>query len=68
MENDLKKSKRKYGHKMTLGDTDCEIFSCKYNLSDQLIAAGFGDGAIRVYNTQTVKCEYTFAGKLNEND
>ena len=53
MEKDLKKGKRKYGHKMTLGDTDCEIFSCKYNYSDELIAGGFGDGAIRVYNHQT---------------
>ena len=43
METDLKKNKRKYGHKMTLGDTDCEIFSCKYNYSDELIAGGFGD-------------------------
>ncbi len=51
MEKDLKNDKRKYGHKMTLGDTDCEIFSCKYNYSDELIAGGFGDGAIRVYNT-----------------
>ena len=34
---------------MTLGDSDSEVFSCRFDPSDKYIASGFGDGAIRIY-------------------
>ena len=42
---------RRYTHKMTLGDSESEVFSCRFDPTDKYLAAGFGDGAIRVYNT-----------------
>ena len=44
---------RRFGHKMTLGDSMSEVFTCRYNPDDKYLAAGFGDGAIRIYNTQS---------------
>lgn len=42
---------RRFAHKMTLGDSDSEVFSCKFDPTDKYLACGFGDGAIRIYNT-----------------
>jgi COMPASS component SWD3 len=50
---------------MTLGDSESEVFCLKYNPDDQFLAAGFGDGAIRIYNPQTTKCAYTLCSKLD---
>jgi hypothetical protein len=44
-------SQRRFAAKMTLGDSNSEVFTCKYDPSDKYLAAGFGDGAIRIYNT-----------------
>lgn len=58
---------RRYTHKMTLGDSESEVFSCRFDPSDKYLAAGFGDGAIRVYNTQTAKCAFTLCSSLDQN-
>ena len=44
---------------MTLGDTKSEIFSCQYDPTDKYLACGYGDGAVRVYNTDNGKCSFT---------
>jgi len=50
---------RRFVHKMTIGDSNSEIFSAQFDPTDKYLACGFGDGAIRVYNTQTGKCAFT---------
>ena len=50
---------RRFTHKMTLGDSDSEVFSCRFDPTDKYLACGFGDGAIRIYNTQSGKCAFT---------
>ena len=50
---------RRFTHKVTLGDSNSEVFTCRYNPDDKYMACGFGDGAIRIYNTQSTKCAYT---------
>jgi len=42
---------RRYTAKMTLGDSHSEVFTCKFDPTDKYLACGFGDGAIRIYNT-----------------
>ena len=44
---------------MTLGDSVCEVFNARFSHDDKYLACGFGDGAIRVYNTQSGKCAFT---------
>jgi COMPASS component SWD3 len=56
---------RRFTHKMTLGDSESEVFSCRFDPTDKYLAAGFGDGAIRVYNTQTGKCAFTLCSSLD---
>ena len=51
---------------MTLGDSDSEVFTCKYDPTDKYLACGFGDGAVRVYNLQTCKCAFTLCSNVNE--
>ena len=46
-----KGAQRRYAAKMAVGDSESEVFTCKYDPSDKYLAAGFGDGAIRIYNT-----------------
>jgi len=53
-------------HKLTLGDSKSEVFACKYDPTDKFIAAGFGDGAVRVYNMGTGKCSFTLCNGVDE--
>jgi len=46
-----KGAQRRFAAKMTLGDSNSEVFTCRFDPTDKYIAAGFGDGAIRIYNT-----------------
>jgi COMPASS component SWD3 len=46
---------------MTVGDSSTEIFACRYDPSDKYVACGFGDGAIRVYNSENGKCSFTLS-------
>ena len=42
---------RRFNHKMTLGDSSSECFTCQFDPTDKYLACGYGDGAIRIYNT-----------------
>lgn len=57
---------RRFTHKMTLGDSKSEVFCCRFDPTDKYLACGFGDGAIRVYNTQTAKCAFTLCSITNQ--
>ena len=43
---------------MTLGDSSSEVFCVKYDPEDKYLAAGYGDGAVRVYNLETGKLSF----------
>lgn len=51
---------------MTLGDTSSEVFTVKYDPFDRNIAAGFGDGAIRIYDAWKGKCTTTLCSNLSK--
>lgn len=57
---------RRFNHKMTVGDSDSEVFSCRFDPTDKYLACGFGDGAIRVYNTQSGKCAFTLCSYVDQ--
>ena len=61
-----KEGQRRFNHKMTLGDSDSEVFTCRFDPTDKYLAAGFGDGAVRVYNVNTGKCAFTLCSHVNE--
>jgi hypothetical protein len=42
---------RRVVHRATFGDSESEVFCCRYDPSDQYIAGAFGDGVIRIYST-----------------
>ena len=60
-----KGAQRRFTHRMTLGDSKSEIFTCRYDPSDKYIACGFGDGAVRIYNTSSGKCSYTLCSQVD---
>ncbi len=49
---------RKVVHKMTLGDSQSEVFCAKYDPEDRYIACGYGDGVTRIYNLETGKLSF----------
>lgn len=51
---------------MTLGDSNSEVFTCRFDPTDKYLACGFGDGAIRIYNTQTAKCAFTLCSYVDQ--
>lgn len=50
---------RRFAHKMTLGQSDSEVFCCRFDPTDKYLACGFGDGAVRIYNANSGKCAFT---------
>ena len=62
-----KGAQRRFTHKLTLGDSESEVFSCRFDPTDKYLACGFGDGAIRIYNTQTAKTAFTLCSHLDMN-
>jgi len=60
-----KGGQRRFTHKMTLGDSNSEIFSCKFDPTDKYLACGFGDGAVRIYNTDSGKCAFTLCSHVD---
>ena len=56
----------KIQHKYTLGDTDMQTFSVRYDPNDKYIAAGCGDGCVRIYNTFTSKLSFVLSQNLAE--
>ena len=61
-----KDQQRRYTAKMTVGDTESEVFTCRFDPTDKFLACGFGDGAIRIYNTQNGKCAYTLCDLVTQ--
>ena len=51
---------------MTLGDTESEVFTCRFDPTDKYLACGYGDGAIRIYNTDTGKCAFTLCSLVDQ--
>jgi len=51
---------------MTLGDSESDVFACRFDPTDKYLACGFGDGAIRIYNTQTAKCAFTLCSYVDQ--
>ena len=49
-------------HKMTVGDSSSEVFCAKFDPEDRYIAAGYGDGATRVFNLETGKLAFNLCG------
>ena len=60
-----KGGQRRFMHKMTLGESKSEVFACKYDPTDKYLAAGFGDGAVRVYNVDSGKCSFTLCNGVD---
>ena len=52
---------RKITPKMTIGDGDSQVFAMKFDQDDKYLATGYGDGMVRIYNTDTGKLSYTIA-------
>jgi len=51
---------------MTIGDGDTQVYYCKFDDDDQLLACGYGDGVTRIYNTETGKLAFTLADMKNQ--
>ena len=62
----IKGSLRRFNHKLTLEDSESAVFTCRFDPTDKYLACGFGDGAIRIYNTQTAKCSFTLCSNLDQ--
>lgn len=56
---------RKVAHKMTVGDSQSEVFCTKYDPTDKYIACGYGDGVARIYNLETGKLSFSLTGSLS---
>jgi WD40 repeat protein len=50
---------------MTLCDSESEVFTCRYDPDDKYLACGFGDGAVRIYNTLNGKCSFTLVSTVD---
>jgi len=61
-----KNSYIKITEKYKLGDTSVPTFCVRFDYHDKYIAAGQGDGAIRIYNVFTGKCSYTLNDQMPE--
>ena len=58
-------SKIKLIPKLTISENTGEIFCCEYSPDGLYIAAGCGDGAIRVFNSETGILSYNLQGGSN---
>jgi WD40 repeat protein len=55
----VRNSDIKVTHKYTLGDTSKQTFCVRFDPNDKYIAAGQGDGSIKIFNVFTGKQSYT---------
>lgn len=46
---------------MTIGDGNTQVYYCKFDDQDELLACGYGDGMTRIYDTNSGKLAYTLA-------
>jgi len=51
---------------MTIGDSESEVFTCRYDPTDKYLAAGFGDGAVRIYNMHNGKNSFTLCSHVDQ--
>ena len=51
--------------KVTISDNKSEVFSVRFSPDGQFVAAGCGDGAIRVFNAHTGALAYNLQGGSN---
>lgn len=65
VENDSSNSKIKLIPRITISENTGEVFSCKFSDDGQFLAAGCGDGAIRVFNSQTGVMSFNLQGGSN---
>lgn len=65
VENDASASKNKLIPRITISENTGEVFSCKFSEDGQFLAAGCGDGAIRVFNSHTGVMSYNLQGGSN---
>ena len=63
--NDSSNSKIKLIPRITISENTGEVFSCKFSDDGQFLAAGCGDGAIRVFNSQTGVMSFNLQGGSN---
>lgn len=49
--------------KVTISDNTGEVFCCKFSPCGQFLAAGGGDGAIRVFNAHNGVMSYNLQGR-----
>jgi len=49
-----------------MGDFSSSCFSARYDPSDKYVAAGYGDGAIRIYNTVNGKVAFTLCEMFDQ--
>lgn len=56
----------KITHRATLGDTKCPTFSVRYDYNDKYIAAGCGDGTIKIFNVFTGKPSFILNSDMSE--
>lgn len=62
----MKNSEIKVKHKYTLGDTTKQTFCVRFDPNDKYIAAGQGDGSIKIFNVFTGKQSYTLNANMEE--
>ncbi len=63
-----KVGKRKIEHRMTVGDSESEIFCCRLDPEDRYAACGYGDGVIRIFNMETGKLAFQLSGQSGFHD
>ena len=57
--------KNKLIPKITISDNTGEVFCCKFSPDGLFLASGCGDGAVRVFNSQTGMLSYNLQGGSN---
>ena len=62
----IKNSDVKITHKYTLGDLGMQTFCVRFDDNDKYIAAGCGDGTIRIFNVFTGKQSYILNSNMEE--
>lgn len=65
IENGSSNSKIKLIPRITISENTGEVFSCKFSDDGQFLAAGCGDGAIRVFNSGTGVMSFNLQGGSN---
>mmetsp|Transcript_2690 Transcript_2690/g.4538 ORF Transcript_2690/g.4538 Transcript_2690/m.4538 type:complete len:324 (+) Transcript_2690:20-991(+) len=57
---------RKFVHKATLQEAHNEVLALKFDPTDKYLACGYGDGAVRIFNTSSGKCAFTLSSHVDK--